>query len=316
MSRTRSGAWALAERDRRELASWHLAADLSQLLPVTAFFELHECDGTYDTLHLSVGAGIGTTADRNVKINRVPGGSVHVSNGAAVAPPTPEDLCAPIPMGMDYPLYRAKQLAASFPEHLGQPGDGAATASVLTFMSDLIGYAMARDSRRPWAWQSGVSDIDGWPMEWRRELFDASPTALNALDKQPAYAEQRFWFLTLANQPVLAVDAHESVVHIGHRSQTGLGAATVRLAQAAIRKSAPKPQSTMPTVIDGCEYATLPAARAAYRSVAERLASEIVGGPVLPFTPGQRITTYANWFIAGDDQLIVVMVPCVGGNNG
>lgn len=308
MTRQPSGSWGLAEPDRRELASWRLASDLCELLPITAFFELHECDGTYDTLHLSVGSGVATTSDQHIKINRMPAGSVHVSNGAAEANPVPEDLCAPIPIGMDYPLYRAKQLAASFPEHLGQTGDGATAASVLLFMADLLGYAMARDSRRPWAWQSGVSDIDGWPMEWRRELFDAFPTLLHTLDKQPEYGEQRFWFLTHANQPVLAVDAHESVVHIGHRSHAGLGAATVRLAQAAIRKSAPKPRSTLPTVIDGSEYSALPAARAAYHSVAEGLASEIVGGPVLPFTPGQRITTYANWFIAGD-QLIVVMGP-------
>jgi hypothetical protein len=309
MTRARSGYWALAERDRRELASWHLAADLCEVLPITAFFELHECDGTYDTLHLSVGAGVGTPSDQYVKINRVSGGSVHASEGGASTNPTPEDLCAPIPIGLDRPLYRAKQLAATFPEQLGHHEAGAAEALALPFMADLLGYAMARDSRRPWAWRSGVSDIDGWHLEWRPELFDAVPAGVDVLDSEPDPAEQRYWFLTHGDQPVLAVDAHESVVLIGRRRHPGFGAVTLRLAQAAVRKSAPKPRSTLPMVIDGCEYATLPAARMAYRSVAENLASKLAGGPVLPFSPGQRITTYAHWFNAGDDQLIVVMGP-------
>lgn len=89
MTYSPSSYWSLTNRDRRELASWQLAAAVAQVLPVHALFELHEGDATYDTLQLSLNGG-----DQLIKINRAAGWK-----GAALGSPV-----------LDVPEFEAGQI--------------------------------------------------------------------------------------------------------------------------------------------------------------------------------------------------------------
>lgn len=304
-----SSYWSLGNRDRRELASWQLAAALAQTLPVAAFSELHDGGGTYDTLQLSLNEQ--SPAEDCIKINRQPAGRVHLLRAGAPSDPQPLDRLDRIatgrPLGVDLIASETAEIAEFFGSH-GTPGPGSAARS-LVFMATLLEQAMGRDARERWAWQSGVADSAAGPVAWREELFSAVPAAATLQRREPDPHEQRWWFLTRGGRAVLAVDSHQGAVLIDDRPSDGLTSGNLRLAVAASRLASRSSGPRLPATIDGQSYPTLPQARKAYAAVAQQHASSLVGGPVRPFDPGARITTYAHWFTAGDDQMILVMAP-------
>lgn len=309
MAYARSSYWSLSNRDRRELGSWQLAAALAQALPVAAFFELHEGSGTYDTLQLSLNRQ--SPAEDCIRINRRPAGRVHLRRADAPSDAQALDrldrLAAGRPFGVDLIASETTEIADFFGTS-GTSGPGGAARSLL-FMATLLEQAMGRDARARWAWQSGVAASAAGVVAWREELFSAVPAAAALQRGEPDPHEQRWWFLTRGGQPVLAVDSHQDAVLIDDRSLDGLTKRNLGVAVAASRRVWRSSGPCLPASIDGQSYPTLPQARKAYAAVAQQHASSLVGGPVQPFDPGARITTYAHWFTAGDDQLILVMAP-------
>jgi hypothetical protein len=303
----RSAYWSLLDRDRREVASWRLAAELSRLLPVTGVLELHEGGGQYDTLHLALTA-TGTT-ERAVKINRATEGRVYLVGAPKNAPPEPSDRLARITagpqLGPSALSHEASEVAAAF----GVVASSSPGWTPLTFMADLLERAMRRSSREPWAWMSGIEDSSMTGARWRDELFQAVPAASGVRRGALDPCEQHIWFLTRAGEPVLAVDVRDETLFVEHDSLARLSGPAITRAMTAVRRVAPKGGASLPTSIGGQEYATLPQARRAYQPVAQQIAEEMTDQPVSPFNPGSRITTYAHWFSAGTERLVLVMGP-------
>ena len=194
MDTARSIYWSLSDGDRRELASWRLAAALADRLRVRSVLELHEGGGTYDTLHLALTPE--GTSERAVKINRAPAGRVHLIGSRCHPAPEPEDRLARITAGPQLGPSALKHQSLVIAEAYVNPdlSTTAAHDASLTYMADLLERAMRHDARKSWAWRSGTIDSAAAGLHWRDEFFDAVPAIAGIRRGRPEASEQRCWF--------------------------------------------------------------------------------------------------------------------------
>jgi hypothetical protein len=270
------------ERLEQDLTTWRLVASIAATAPVDWVIETHGGGGQYDTVEIHLASAT------IVRMNR--GGSVHVAD--PVEGDRQRDLVGELRAGMDLSEAVAWITAS------GAPNDAVAAAA--DFMFEALDVADALEDGRSWTWQNGR--LDSTEGAGRREhLFGPLPTAMHAckptgddLFDQPEY---RYWFLTVDDRPVLAVDHRQAVVFTtaAARDLTEHPTASTDALDVIVGNASRTPAQVAA------------AARPAFRAVAEDLAARLVSG-LIRFEPGLAMSAYANWFTDEKGSVLMAVV--------
>ncbi|HSH61271.1 MAG TPA: hypothetical protein VK988_16845 [Acidimicrobiales bacterium] len=284
-------------RQRQEVWTWYLMAELAARAPVVQLIETHAGGGQYDTVEAFLEIPTTEAPPRlAVRCNRP--GRVHI---AAI------DRGVEAAFDLLGDIDRGRPVADAVDEILSVLGGGLtrpdpAMASSLQLMASLLAERVGSGGVKRWEWRNGQLDSSGEDGGQRDDLFDAIPTTAASCRKEesdllgaPGY---RFWFLVGDGEPIVAIEPGRG------RLFTPDGAVAVD----SVATSDAVTSGTEPTGDASLTPREKAAAlRPAFRQVGRRLAEEIAG-KVGDFSAAQRLTERCVWLVSNDGERLVVVV--------
>jgi len=287
--------WGQTAGQRRELATWRLAAEVADRLDVARVLEMHPGGGQYDCVRLTVGDGLTTLPQ--VEINRA--GRVHVRPERG--DPQVFDLLDDIGNGRPAAVA-AKEIAEFIGMAIPESGATKPARASRVLMRDLLEAAVARDSREHCAWVSAYEDSSGQGGSAARDhLLDELPAVAAHIrglgGTDDAYRD--LWLLRRGESVLAAVDTRRGiVVHpVGSR-----GVAGAAHAFRSARASQPAPDG-----LTRDQWAKQQ--RGPFSAPARLLAEKVLGPDPDPLPPGPAVSARAEWFRDIRGSLCAVMGP-------